>query len=78
MNPMLSFGRLLIILGAIFLLTGGALYLLGRSGIHFTNFPGNIRFQFGNSTCVLALGVSILLSILLTIGLNLAARFLNR
>jgi hypothetical protein len=78
MNPMLSFGRLFIIMGATFLVTGGVIIFLGRSGVHFTSLPGNIRLQFGNSTCVIALGVSILLSILLTIGLNLVARFLNR
>jgi hypothetical protein len=78
MNPLLSIGRLLVLLGVVISLTGGVLYLLGRSGIQFTSLPGNIRLQFGNSTCVIALGASILLSILLTIALNLAARFLNR
>jgi hypothetical protein len=77
MNPMLSFGRLLILLGAVFLLTGGVIYLLGRSGVTFPNLPGNIRLQLGNSTCLIALGVSLLLSILLTVVFNLVARFLN-
>jgi hypothetical protein len=78
MNPMLSFGRLLIILGVVFLLAGGILYIWGRSGVNLPGLPGNIRLQFGNSTCVIALGASVLLSLLLTVGLNLIARFLNR
>ena len=42
------------------------------------NLPGDIRIARKNFTCVFALGTSILLSILLTIGLNLLARLLNR
>lgn len=78
MNPMLSFGRVLLVLGGALMLIGGLLYFLGKSGISFARIPGNIRIQSGNATCVFALGASIALSILLTLALNLIARFLNR
>lgn len=78
MNSMLTFGRLLIILGAILLGVGLVVYLLGRSGISLARLPGNIRIEWGNATCVVALGLSVFLSILLTLVLNLVARFLNR
>jgi hypothetical protein len=68
----------LIILGVIFLITGGLLYLAAKVGLPLFNLPGDIRFERENFNCVLALGTSILLSILLTIGLNLLARLLNR
>ena len=77
MSP-LPFARILIALGAIFLVTGGVLYLAAKIGLPFFNLPGDIRIKWENFTCVLALGSSLLISILLTLGLNILARFLNR
>jgi len=62
----------------VFLITGGLLYLAARFGLPLLNLPGDIRIERENFTCILALGTSILLSLLLTIGLNLLARLLNR
>jgi hypothetical protein len=75
---MLTFGRWLILIGAVLLVTGGVFVLLGRLGVSWDHLPGNIRIQTENMTCVFALGASIFLSILLTVIVNLAARFLNR
>ena len=75
---MVAFGRLLIVLGAVLLGAGILVYLLGRSGVSLGRMPGNIRVEWGNSTCVIALGLSVFLSVLLTLALNLIARFLNR
>jgi hypothetical protein len=73
-----SLARLLIFLGFALLVSGGVLFLLARSGVSLANLPGTIRIERGNFTCVFALGASILLSILLTLGLNILARFLNK
>ncbi len=75
---MLQFARWLVILGVAFILAGGVLYLLARAGFSPGRMPGNVVIQSGNMTCVFALGASILLSVLLTLALNLLARFLNR
>lgn len=75
---MLNFARLLIIIGLIIILIGSLIFLMARVGIPLGNLPGNIRIQRGSLTCVFALGASIVLSILLTVVLNLMARFLNR
>ena len=75
---LLPFARILIIVGAILLVTGGFLYLAAKVGLPLFNLPGDIHIERENFSCVLALGTSILLSILLTVGLNLLARFLNR
>jgi Protein of unknown function (DUF2905) len=77
-SPMLPFARMLIILGIILLIAGGVLYLLTKTGIPLGHLPGDIRLQTSNMTCVIALGTSIILSILLTLALNLLARFLNK
>jgi hypothetical protein len=75
---MLNLARFLVILGIIFLISGGLVYLASRMGLQLGNLPGNIRIQGENFTCVFALGASILLSILLTIALNIFARFMHR
>ena len=71
---MIPLARILILLGAILLIAGGVLYLIARSGLPLGQMPGNIRIQGSNFTCVIALGASLLLSIILTIVLNLVIR----
>jgi hypothetical protein len=40
--------------------------------------PGDFRFQTGNITCMIPLATSILLSVVLTILLNVIVRLLNK
>jgi hypothetical protein len=75
---LLPFARILIILGVILLVAGGVLYLAAKLGLPFFNLPGDVHIERENFTCILALGTSLLLSILLTVGINLLARFLSR
>ena len=75
---MLPTARFFVILGVIFLVIGGLLYLASRLGLSFSNIPGNIRIEGNNFTCIIGLGISLLLSIILTILLNLFARFFGK
>ena len=75
---LLPFARILIIIGVICLVAGVTLYVATKIGLPLFSLPGDIRIERENSTCVIALGTSILLSILLTVGLNILARLLNR
>jgi hypothetical protein len=75
---MMSMARLFIVLGLVFLVMGGLIYLAARSGLSASRLPGNIRIEGQNFTCVFALGASILLSILLTVILNVIVRMMNR
>lgn len=70
--------RILIIVGLILAALGGLLLLLNRFGLSLGKLPGDIRIEGENFSCVFALGTSILLSILLTLGFNLLIRLLNR
>jgi hypothetical protein len=72
---MMTTARLFIILGIAFLILGGLIYLAARAG--FTRMPGNITFQTGNMTCVFALGASLLLSVILTVLLNIIIRLMK-
>ncbi len=75
---LLQVSKGIIILGAILLVLGGGLYLLGKFDIPLGRLPGDIRIERDNFTCVFPLVTSIILSILLTLGLNLLARWLNK
>jgi len=70
--------RIFIIVGLLFLVIGVLLLLFERLGIQLGRLPGDIFIQRGNATCVVALGTSIFLSILLTVFLNLIVRLFNR
>lgn len=71
---MTQLARFLIISGLVLLAAGGIVYVAARLGITFGRLPGDIRVQTSNMTCVIALGTSILLSIILTIALNIFVR----
>lgn len=73
-----SFSRYILLAGIILLLIGGVVFLLEKAGLRMGRIPGDIRFESNNTTCVVALGTSILLSIILTIILNLVARWMSK
>ncbi len=70
-------GRWLVIGGIIMVLLGGLVWLLGRFFPNLSQFPGTIRIQGANFTCWIPLLGSIVLSILLTIILNVIARMMK-
>lgn len=67
-----------MLLGVVFLVIGGLFYLAARMGLSFGSIPGNIRIEGNNFTCIFGLGISLLLSIILTVLLNLFARFFGK
>ena len=73
-----SLGKTIVILGLALILTGGLLWLLGRTGLPLGRLPGDLGFQGQNLSCYAPIATMILLSILLTILLNLVIRLLNR
>lgn len=75
---MISLARILMILGVVLLLAGGLLYLASRWQIPLGRLPGDIRIEGENFTCLFPLASMILLSVLLTILLNVIVRLLNR
>jgi len=75
---MINLGKLLITSGLVLALIGGIVYLAAKSNIPIGHLPGDIHIERGNSSCFIALGTSILLSIILTILINVIARLQNR
>lgn len=74
----LSIARFFLLLGVVFLIIGGLIYLATRLGLQWGNLPGDIRIEWGNFTCLIGLGTSILLSLILTVLLNLLTRWLGK
>jgi hypothetical protein len=75
---MYNFARMFIILGLVFLAIGGVAYLLTRFGLPIGHLPGDIRIQGQNVTCLIPLVSMILISIVLTVVLNVILRLLNK
>ena len=65
-------GKILLGGGIVLLLLGAAFLLLARLGLD--RLPGDVVFRRGNFTLYAPLGLMVLLSVVLTIVLNVLAR----
>jgi hypothetical protein len=74
--PYDQIGKLLIIFGITILVLGGVLLLVGRTGLG--KLPGDITWSSGNFTCIAPIATMLLLSVLLTIVVNVVMRLFNR
>jgi len=73
-----SIGRWLVIGGLALAAVGGLVILAARSGIPLGRLPGDIHFQSGNVTVFIPLVSMILLSVILTILVNVVLRILGK
>lgn len=62
-------GRLLLVVGVLMVVVGGALMLFGRF-----HLPGDITYRSGSMTIYFPIATSIVISVLLTVVLNLIFR----
>ncbi|KPU28005.1 hypothetical protein TR13x_01260 [Caloranaerobacter sp. TR13] len=67
-----SLGRLLVVIGLIFIILGGFLIIFQKVGLG--KLPGDIVYQKGNFTFVFPIVTSIVLSIILSIIINIISR----
>lgn len=73
-----NIARYLMIGGVILFLVGGGVYLAAKFGIPLGRLPGDIRIEGENGSFYFPLTTSILVSVLLTIVLNVISRLLKR
>ena len=73
-----SAARWIFIFGFLLMLIGGIMWIAGRTGLPLGKLPGDVRIEFGSLSCFLPLASSIILSIFLTVVLNLILRGLNK
>jgi hypothetical protein len=70
-------GRLLIVVGAVLLLLGLLVVLAGRLP-WLGRLPGDIRIERDGFSCMVPVATSLILSLLLTIVLNVVIRLFRR
>ncbi len=73
-----SMGKAIVILGVVLIVVGGLIWLLSGSGLPLGRLPGDVHIQRDGFSCFFPIATMIILSILLTIILNVIARLLNR
>jgi Protein of unknown function (DUF2905) len=72
---MVDLGKLLIFLAVLLAVAGVVMVLLGRTNLPIGRLPGDFLYRGKNTTVYFPLATSIVLSILLTIVLNLIGRW---
>ena len=78
MPDLSSIARWLILFGLFIVGIGFLLWIASRFNLPIGKLPGDFRFETKGFTCVFPLATSILLSIFLTILLNLILRWINK
>ena len=73
-----SISRTLMFGGILLFLIGGGMYLASKFGIPLGRLPGDIRIEGENGSFYFPLTSSILVSVVLTILLNLISSFLKK
>jgi hypothetical protein len=73
-----NLARYLVIGGILLILIGGGVFLAAKLGIPLGRLPGDIRIERGSGMFYFPVVTSCLLSIVLTIVLNIIIRFFNR
>ena len=73
-----SIARYLMIGGVILFLIGGGMFLASKFGIPFGRLPGDIHIEGENGSFYFPITSSILVSVILTIILNIISRFLRK
>jgi hypothetical protein len=75
-----ALGRLVIYLGIALVVLGGVLILSSRVPVlkHLGHLPGDIHIEGKNFSCFFPVTSMILISVLLSLALNIVLRLLNR
>ena len=71
-------GKWLVVVGLVVAVVGGLFWIVGRAGLPLGRLPGDIRIERDGFSFYFPLATSILVSIVLTIVINLVLRFLKR
>ncbi len=75
---MMTLARWLMAVGGLLLLMGAALYVLARLNLPLGRLPGDIRLEGEGFVVYIPLVSMLLVSLVLTLVLNVLARWLGR
>ena len=71
MIDLVNIARILAVFGIVVLVTAGILYLISYFDIPLGNLPGDLLIKRENFTCVIPLISSLIVSVVLTLLINL-------
>jgi len=77
-KDMETFARYLMLAGIVLFILGGGMYLAAKFGIPLGRLPGDIRIEREGFSFYFPLASSILVSVVLTIVLNVIVRLLKK
>jgi hypothetical protein len=77
MNPIQSLGKFLLFAGALMVLLGGLVILAGKIGLPLGRLPGDFSFRGKHFLFFAPIGTMVLVSLVLTILMNLLLRWLK-
>ena len=73
-----NIGRFLMIGGILLFVVGGLVFIAAKFGVPFGRLPGDTRIERDGFSFYFPLGSSILISIVLTIVINVILRMLKK
>lgn len=75
-----SIGRVMLIVGVVVAIVGGLLIVFGKSPLlnNLGNLPGDVRIEGQGFSCFIPVVSMILVSIILTVVVNIVIRLINR
>jgi Protein of unknown function (DUF2905) len=73
-----TIGKFLVVAGIVVVVIGGALWGLGRMGLPLGRLPGDIRIERQGFSFYFPLATSILVSIALTVLVNILLRLFKK
>jgi DUF2905 family protein len=71
---MVEIGKILVGMGIVLMVVGGAIALLGRAGLPLGRLPGDFLYRGKNTTFYFPLATSILVSVVLSLLFFLIGR----
>ncbi|OQY90621.1 MAG: hypothetical protein B6D38_02515 [Anaerolineae bacterium UTCFX1] len=73
-----SIARYLMLGGIVLFLIGGGVYLAAKFGLPLGRLPGDIRIEGENGSFYFPVTTSILVSVVLTVVVNVIGKFLGK
>lgn len=73
-----SAARWIILTGAALVVLGGGIWLAARAGLPLGRLPGDFRWESGPVTCFVPVASMVVLSLVLTVLINILLRLFNR
>jgi hypothetical protein len=70
--------RWTVLAGLALVLLGGLIWIVGRTGLPLGRLPGDIRIQTEQISCFVPLASMLLISLVLTVVVNLVLRWLGK